>query len=67
MPVVPSGGWHDGSDYAGSDTELRELAGQLVAEESAFSAPMMEMDRKRHHFSSANLERSRDPDGQARR
>ena len=54
-------------DYAGSDTELRELAGQLIAEETAFSAPMKEMDRKRHHFSSANLERSRDPDGQARR
>ena len=49
------------------DTELRELAGQLIAEESAFSAPMPEMDRKRAHFSSANLQRSRDPDGQARR
>jgi len=54
-------------DYTGSDTELRELAGQLVAEETAVSAPMPELDRKRAHFSSANLQRSRDPDGQARR
>ncbi len=55
------------NDYAGSDTELRELAGQLIAEETAFSAPMKVLDRKRTHFSSANLQRSRDPDGQARR
>lgn len=54
-------------DYAGSDSELRELAGQLLTEESAFSAPMPELDRKRAHFSSANLQRSRDIDGQARR
>jgi len=54
-------------DYAGSDVELRELAGQLVAEETAVSAPMPEMDRKRAHFSSANLQRSRNVDGGARR
>ena len=53
--------------YAGSDAELRELAGQLVAEERAFSAPMAELDRKHAHFSSANLQRSRDPGGHAQR
>jgi Mg-chelatase subunit ChlD len=53
--------------YAGSDAELRELAGQLVAEERAFSAPMDELDRKSAHFSSANLQRSRDPGGHAQR
>jgi hypothetical protein len=31
------------------------------------SAPMPELDRKRAHFSSANLQRSRDIDGQAQR
>jgi hypothetical protein len=53
--------------YAGSDAELRELAGQLIAEERAFSAPMAELDRKHAHFSSANLQRSRDPGGHAQR
>ena len=43
------------------------LAGPLVAEEAAFAAPMAEIDRKRAHFASANMQRSRDPDGQARR
>jgi len=55
------------ADYAGSDTELNALAGQLLAEETAFSAPMPELDRKGAHFRSANIQRSRDADGQARR
>ncbi len=38
-----------------------------IAEETAFSAPMPELDRKSAHFRSANIQRSRDPDGQARR
>ena len=54
-------------DYAGSDTELRELASGLLAEETTVAAPMMEVDRKRTHFTSANLQRSRNTDGQARR
>ncbi len=53
--------------YAGSDTELKELAAQLIAEEAAFSAPMAELDRKSTHFTSANIQRSRDQTGQARR
>lgn len=53
--------------YGADDADLRELAGQLIAEEHAFSAPMPEMDRKRAHFRSANLQRHRDVDGQARR
>jgi len=54
-------------DYAGSDAELREMAGQLLAEQSAFAAPMPELDRKRAHVTSSNLQRSRNTDGQARR
>jgi hypothetical protein len=53
--------------YAGSDAELRELAGQLIAEGRAFAAPMAELARKSAHFSSANLQRSRDPGGHAQR
>jgi len=53
--------------YAGADTELNDLAGQLIAEETAFGAQMSELDRKNAHFSSANIQRSRDPDGHARR
>ncbi len=55
------------ADYAGSDTELNDLAGQLIAEKTAFSAPMPELDRKGAYYRSANVQRSRDPDGQARR
>lgn len=53
--------------YAGSDSELYELAGNLVAETTAFSAPMEELERKRSHFASANIQRSRDIHGKARR
>ncbi len=52
---------------AGSDAALQELSAELVAEEAAFSAPMPELDRKRAHFRSANLQRSRDVRGHARR
>jgi len=52
---------------AGSDAELNELAGQLVAEEAAISAPMQELDRKATHFRSFNDQRSRDAGGHARR
>ena len=53
--------------YGADDTELRELAGQLLAEESAFSAHMMEMDRKRAHFASHNMQRHRGAGGEPRR
>ncbi len=53
--------------YVGSDTELKALAAQLIAEEAAFSAPMAELDRKSAHFRSANIQRSRDPGGHQRR
>jgi len=55
------------SRQQGSDTELKELAAQLIAEEATFSAPMPELDRKGAYYRSANVQRSRDPDGQARR
>jgi len=53
--------------YAGSDAALQELSAQLVAEETAFSAAMPELDRKRAYYRSSNVQRSRDDDGQARR
>ena len=53
--------------YAGDDPALMDLAGQLLAEEDAFYAPMPEMARKSMHFRSANLQRSRDPQGKAQR
>jgi Ca-activated chloride channel family protein len=53
--------------YAGDDLALREVSAALIAEESAFAAPMPEYDRKRRHFASANVQRSRNVEGQARR
>jgi len=53
--------------YAGSDAALQELSASLVAEETAFSAAMPELDRKRAHYRSSNIQRSRDFNGQARR
>lgn len=53
--------------YAGSDTELNGLAAQLVAEEAAFSASMTEIQRKSVSHTSTNLQRSRDPGGDAQR
>ena len=55
------------ADYAGADEALQELSAQLVAEEATVSAPMPELDRKRAYYRSSNMQRSRDPDGQARR
>lgn len=52
--------------YAGGDTQIREVVASLEADAKAFEAPMMEMDRKLAHFSSANIQRSRDPQGHAR-
>lgn len=53
--------------YAADDAELNDLASQLVADRAAFAAPMRELDRKVMHFSSANLQRTRDARGRARR
>jgi hypothetical protein len=53
--------------YAGSDAGLQELSASLIAEQTAFSAPMPELDRKRAHYNASNIQRSRDVDGQARR
>jgi hypothetical protein len=53
--------------YAGDDAQLNELAQALVAEEAVVHAPMPELNRKAMHFRSANLERSRDFEGRARR
>ena len=46
---------------------LAGMLGDVLAEETAVSAPMPEMDRKRAHFRSANLLRSRNTDGEASR
>ena len=54
-------------NYAGTDTQLREVVAGLEADEKAFEAPMPEMARKLAHYSSANIQRSRDPKGGARR
>ena len=53
--------------YAGKDTELRELARVLEAEQGLYSAPMAESVRKQAHFASANALRSRDAMGHSRR
>jgi Ca-activated chloride channel family protein len=52
-------------EYAGSDPETTALADALTRERAAFSAPMPEQDRKRLHFASANLLRSRDAQGRS--
>ncbi len=67
-PVMPSGGWHDGSRTTPARTpSCASSPASSSPRRPPFSAPMPEMDRKRRHFSSSNLQRSRDPDGQARR
>jgi hypothetical protein len=53
--------------YAGTDAELREVVAELRLEERSVSAPMLELDRKRRHFASANLQRSRGVQGEAQR
>jgi hypothetical protein len=55
----------DGCTLAWTHTELDELAGQLIAEEAAFSSAMAKMDCKRRHFTSTNIQRWRGTDGQA--
>jgi Ca-activated chloride channel family protein len=51
--------------YAGLDPELRAVADGLAQELAVYSAPMTESDRKRHHFASANVARSRDVQGRS--
>jgi Ca-activated chloride channel family protein len=53
--------------YAGRDAMLRALVAELGDESERFAAPMPEMARKRAHFMSANVARSRDMMGRARR
>jgi len=53
--------------YAGDDTALRGLAGQLMGEQQLFAAPMAAADRKTRHFASANMSRGRDVHGKANR
>jgi hypothetical protein len=50
-------------DDAGSSA----LAGDLGMESRLMEAPMSELDRKSVHFRAANLARSRDASGHARR
>ncbi|HET8587018.1 MAG TPA: hypothetical protein VFM74_03995 [Candidatus Limnocylindria bacterium] len=54
-------------DYAGSDTQLREIVAELRADEKDFGRQMPELDRKRRHFALMTDARSRATSGQARR
>jgi Ca-activated chloride channel family protein len=51
--------------YAGDDPAMRSLLGTLAEEEVMYAAPMAELSRKRLHFASANLLRSRDGSGRS--
>jgi Ca-activated chloride channel homolog len=51
--------------YAGDDPAMRSLLGTLAEEEVVYAAPMAEPSRKRLHFASANLLRSRDGSGRS--
>jgi Ca-activated chloride channel family protein len=51
--------------YAGVDPAMRSLLGTLAEEEVVYAAPMAELSRKRLHFASANLLRSRDGSGRS--
>ena len=53
--------------YAGSDTQIADVATSLETDIAAFEAPMAAMELKRHHYDSANIQRSRDQQGGARR
>ena len=51
--------------YAGGDPEMGALIDTMVREEAVFAAPMAEPSRKRMHFASANMLRSRDAAGRS--
>ena len=51
--------------YAGDDPAMRSLLDTLAEEEVVYAAPMAELSRKRLHFASANLLRSRDGSGRS--
>jgi Ca-activated chloride channel family protein len=51
--------------YAGSDPELRALVDELTARHVVMEAPVPEYERKQMHYASANLARSRMPDGRS--
>jgi len=51
--------------YAGDDPAMRSLLGTLAEEEVVYAAPMAELSRKRLHYASANLLRSRDGTGRS--
>jgi Ca-activated chloride channel family protein len=51
--------------YAGDDTALRGLAGQLMGEQHVFAEAMSPQERKMRHFASANMSRGRDFQGKA--
>jgi Ca-activated chloride channel homolog len=53
--------------YAGRNAKLREIVGELEAEEQQFSAPMPAIALKEAHFASANLARTRDALGRSRK
>lgn len=51
--------------YAHGDAALLALAGGLVTEAKAFSAPMIEMDRKRAYMDATSNLKGRDASGRA--
>jgi hypothetical protein len=52
-------------EYAGDDPELRETAGNLLAEAPAYAAPMMAMELKARHFAASNSSRMRTAEGKS--
>ena len=53
--------------FAAADESMRGLAEELTAEAVVMSAPTSEVHRKSVHFRGANVARSRDAEGRARR
>ncbi|MEO8229046.1 MAG: VWA domain-containing protein [Chloroflexota bacterium] len=52
-------------DYAGRDTELREIVADLERESDRMAAPMPEMARKQAHYQASTSARMRSFDGKA--
>jgi hypothetical protein len=54
-------------DYAGSDTELNALVGELSEEQVHYAAPMPEAARKAAYFQSSTRSRMRTMDGKSKK
>jgi Ca-activated chloride channel homolog len=54
-------------DYAGSDGDLLRIVAELESDKPTMSAPMAPMAAKAAYFASVNAQRSRSPEGKAKR